>query len=114
MDERLRQLNQYIRGWMGYFRLIETPKVLRALDKWFRRRLRQIRWKQWKLPRTRIRMLRSLGIRRDLAYQWGNASRAYWRIAKSPILHHALSTQYWQEQGTLFFYDAWLRFRPNG
>src|SRR5690625_3084975 len=114
MDERLRQLNQYIRGWMGYFRLIETPKLLRALDKWFRRRLRQIRWKQWKLPRTRIRMLRSLGIRRDLAYQWGNASRAYWRIAKSPILHHALSTQYWQEQGTLFFYDAWLRFRPNG
>lgn len=114
MDERLWQLNQYIRGWMGYFRLIETPKVLQALDKWFRRRLRQIRWKQWKLPRTRVRMLRSQGIHRDLAYQWGNASRAYWRIAKSPILHHALSTQYWQEQGTIFFYDAWLRFRPNG
>src|SRR5699024_10199589 len=29
----------------------------------FRRRLRQIRWKEWKLPRTRVRMLCFLGIR---------------------------------------------------
>jgi len=114
MDERLRRLNQYMRGWMGYFRLIETPRALKDLDEWFRRRLRQIRWKEWKLPRTRVRMLRNLGIRPNQAYQWGNASRGYWRIAKSPILHRALSTQYWQEQGTVFFYDAWLRFRPNG
>src|SRR5699024_12673960 len=99
---------------MRYLHLIETSKVFRAFDKWFPRRLRNSRCKRWKLPRTRSRMLRSLGRRRDLAYQWGNASRAYWRIAKNPILHHALSTQYWQEQGTLFFYDAWLRFRPNG
>lgn len=113
MDERIRRLNQYLRGWMGYFRLVETPRVLQDLDEWFRRRLRQIRWKEWKRPRTRARMLRALGIRRDLAYQWGNSSRAYWRIAKSPILHRALSTQYWQEHGTVFFYDAWLRFRPN-
>lgn len=114
MEERIRRLNQFVRGWMGYFRLIDTPKMLKALDEWFRRRLRQIRWKEWKRPRTRVRMLRSLGVRPDLAYQWGHTSRAYWRIAKSPILHRALSTQYWQEQGTLFFSDAWLRFRPNG
>lgn len=77
MDERIRRLNQYMRGWMGYFRLIETPKVLQRLDKWFRRRLRQIRWKEWKTPKTRVRMLRSLGVRADQAYQWGNANRAY-------------------------------------
>lgn len=114
MEERLRRLNQYIRGWMGYFRLIDTPKVLEHLDKWFRRRLRQIRWKEWKLPRTRIRMLRSLGIRADQAYQWGYANKAYWRIAGTAILHRALPIQYWQDQGALFFYDAWLRFRPSG
>jgi group II intron reverse transcriptase/maturase len=114
MEERLRRLNQYIRGWMGYFRLLDTPKILKTLDKWFHRRLRQIRWKEWKRPKTRIRMLRSLGIRPELAYQWGNASRAYWRIAKSPILHRALPRHYWHDHGVIFFYDAWLRFRPNG
>src|SRR5699024_8184295 len=48
MQERLRRLNQYTRGWMGYFRLIDTPNILKALDEGFRRRLRQIRWKEWK------------------------------------------------------------------
>lgn len=114
MDERIRRLNQYMRGWMGYFRLVDTPGKFKTLDEWFRRRLRQIRWKEWKLPRTRVRMLRALSIRPYQAYQWGQSSGAYWRIAKSPILHRALSTQYWQDHGVLFFSDAWLHFRPNG
>lgn len=114
MDERIRRLNQYIRGWMGYFRLLDTPKVLRALDHWFRRRLRQIRWKEWKRPRTRFRMLRLLGIRRDTAYQWAMTSRSYWRIAGSAILDRALPNQYWQDLGVVFFSEAWLRFRANG
>jgi group II intron reverse transcriptase/maturase len=113
MAERIGRLNQYIRGWMGYFRLIDTPKILKELDKWFHRRLRQIRWKEWKTSKTKVRMLRSLGIRPHQAYQWGMTSRGYWRIAKSPILHRALPRQYWHEHGTVFFYDAWLRFRPN-
>ena len=114
MDRRIRQLNQYIRGWMGYFRLLDTPKVLKHLDKWLRRRLRQVLWKQWYRIRTKFRMLKSLGIRRDQAYQWANTSKGYWRIAGSPILNHALPDQYWHDHGVLFFYDAWLRFRPNG
>ena len=114
MDRRIRQLNQYIRGWMGYFRLLDTPNILKHLDKWLRRRLRQVLWKQWYRVRTKFRMLRSLGIRRDQAYQWANASKSYWRIAGSPILNHALPDQYWHDHGVLFFYDAWLRFRPNG
>lgn len=114
MTRRIRQVNQYIRGWMGYFRLLETPKVLKALDKWLRRRLRQVLWKQWYRIRTKYRMLRSLGIRHDMAYQWANTSKAYWRIAGSPILNNALPDQYWHDHGVVFFHDAWLRFRSNG
>ncbi|UNK47144.1 group II intron maturase-specific domain-containing protein [Arthrobacter sulfonylureivorans] len=47
MGERIQLLNRYIRGWMGYFRLADTPKTLRGLDEWFRRRMRQIRWKEF-------------------------------------------------------------------
>ena len=77
----------------------------------FRRRLRQIRWVEWKRPRTRVANLRRLGIVKDKAYQWGNSSRAYWRVAKSPILHRALPTSYWEELGVLFFRRAWDRFQ---
>lgn len=113
MGYRIDQLNRYVRGWMGYFRLSETPKKFSELDKWFRRRMRQIRWKEWKLPRTRVTNLRKLGIRPDLAYQWGMSSRAYWRIAGSPILKRALPNEHWVDQGLLLFRQAWDRFQTT-
>ena len=114
MDYRIQQLNRYIRGWMGYFRLSQTPRKFSDLDEWFRRRMRQIRWKEWKKPRTRVAKLRRLGIRPDLAYQWAMSSRAYWRIAGSPILQRALPNQHWVEEGLILFRAAWDRFqRPS-
>ena len=114
MEYRIQQLNRYVRGWMGYFRLSQTPRKFSDLDEWFRRRMRQIRWKQWKRIRTRIAKLQRLGIRPDLAYQWGQSSRAYWRIAGSPVLQRAMPNQYWVDEGLILFRDAWDRFqRPS-
>lgn len=114
MEYRIEQLNRYVRGWMGYFRLSQTPKKFAETDKWFRRRMRQVLWKQWKKPRTRVANLRRLGIRPDLAYQWGMSSRAYWRIAGSPVLQRALPNQYWVDVDLILFRDAWDRFqRPS-
>ncbi|MEV8181231.1 group II intron maturase-specific domain-containing protein [Specibacter sp. NPDC078692] len=111
MAYRIQQLNRYVRGWMGYFRLSQTPRKFSDLDEWFRRRMRQIRWKQWKRIRTRIAQLKRLGIRPDRAYQWGMSSRAYWRIAGSPVLTRALPNQYWVDIGLILFRDAWDRFQ---
>ncbi|SFE41554.1 hypothetical protein SAMN05428981_105216 [Bacillus sp. OV194] len=66
---------------------------------WLSRRLRMIRWKEWKNPRTRVRNLNSLGVRKDKAYEWGNSRKGYWRIAKSPILHKTLGKAYWHSRG---------------
>src|SRR5262249_27510964 len=60
-------LSVYLRGWRGYFGFCQTPSVLRELDKWTRRRLRAIVWKQWKRGRTRYAELRRCGVGRDLA-----------------------------------------------
>ncbi|MGV0771855.1 group II intron reverse transcriptase/maturase [Mycobacterium syngnathidarum] len=113
MQFRITRLNQYVRGWMGYFRLADTPRKFRDLDEWFRRRMRQIRWKEWKRSRTRVANLHALGIRADLAWQWGMSSRGYWRIAGSPILQRALPNLYWEELGLIFFHQAWTRFQAT-
>ncbi|XBH23173.1 group II intron maturase-specific domain-containing protein [Jonesiaceae bacterium BS-20] len=113
MEYRIMKLNQYVRGWMGYFRLSSTPRKFSKLDQWFRRRMRQILWKQWKRPRTRVTQLRRLGIRPDLAYQWAMSSRAYWRIAASPVLTRALPNQYWTDQGLVLFRPAWDKFQTT-
>lgn len=73
MGERIQLLNRYIRGWMGYFRLADTTRKFTDLNEWFRRGMRQIQWKEWKRPRTRVANLGNLGIRPDLAWQWGSS-----------------------------------------
>ena len=86
----IKELSRYIAGWRGYFGRCETPGVLRGLDKWIRRRIRAIVWRQWKMGRTRFRALRRLGIGKDLAAQTAGSSRGPWSISASPALSIAL------------------------
>lgn len=113
MPERIEQLNQYILGWCGYFSLAETPSVFKELDGWIRRRLRMCQWKEWKLPRTRVRKLQSLGVPKQKAYEWGNTRKKYWRVAASPILHKALGNSYWESQGLESLYQRYESLRQT-
>lgn len=99
MEERIKILNRYLLGWLGYYQLADTPTILKTLDSWIRRRLRMIRWKEWKKVQTRYKNLKRLGINRGKAWEWANTRKAYWRVAKSPILHVAIGDQYWIHQG---------------
>lgn len=99
MEYRIKKLNQYLIGWCGYFALADTPSVFKIFDSWIRRRLRMCMWKEWKLPRTKVRELRSFGVPKGKAYEWGNTRKSYWRVSNSPILHRALNNSYWNHQG---------------
>src|SRR6202140_3512515 len=48
LEQMLKELTAYLRGWKGYFSFCQTPSVLKALDQWIRHRLRSMIWKQWK------------------------------------------------------------------
>lgn len=39
-EDRIRRINAYLGGWMGYFALAEPPSVFRSLEEWLKRRLR--------------------------------------------------------------------------
>ncbi|XQY90959.1 group II intron reverse transcriptase/maturase [Metabacillus sp. HB246100] len=99
MRDRLEKLNRYLIGWLGYYQLADTPSVLAKLDSWIRRRLRMVRWKEWKKVKTKHRNLTKLGIKPNQAWEWANTRLGYWRIARSPILDIALDNQYWFNQG---------------
>ncbi|MGP3560889.1 MULTISPECIES: group II intron maturase-specific domain-containing protein [Geobacillus] len=86
-------------GWIGYFRLIETPSVLQNIEGWIRRRLRLCQWLQWKRVRTRIRELRALGLKETAVMEIANTRKGAWRTTKAPQLHQALGKTYWTAQG---------------
>src|ERR1700686_180912 len=82
---------EYLRGWIGYFGRCETPEVLDKLEKWLRRLLRSMVWKQWKRGTTRYRELRKRGIVAQEAAQTAGSSDGPWHLANTPALKLALS-----------------------
>jgi RNA-directed DNA polymerase len=98
LEEVIREINQYLRGWIGYFRLADTPSVFEDLDSWLRRRLRQMVWKRWKRGRTRYRELVALGVPRERA-ALGAVGTSPWRMSRTPVVNEALSNTYLQKLG---------------
>lgn len=100
MAERIRRINQYLNGWLGYFALADAKGVLTDLNQWLRHRLRACVWKQWKRVRTRYRELRRLGLPAWKVHEIANARKGPWRMAHGP-LNNVLTIAYWQEQGLI-------------
>ncbi len=111
MQRRIEEINRYTVGWTNYYALADTPSVFEGLDEWLRRRLRQVRWKEWTRPKTKRRRLIALGIPAREATEWCHSSRGYWRVSGSPILARALPNAYWTSHGLKGFLDPYRRFR---
>lgn len=69
-------------GWKAYFRLAQTPEVMRELDEWLRHRLRAVQLKQWRRGTTMFRELRKLGASADMAARIAGNARRWWRNSR--------------------------------
>ena len=89
----MKKVEVYIRGWLGYFGIANMKNTMQEWDGWLRRRLRMYIWKQWKLPRTRVKNLIKLGMEPWKAYRNGNSSKGYWAVAGSGILTKTITNE---------------------
>ena len=112
MEYRIGRLNRFITGWMAYFRLAQRVSVFGKLDGWLRRRLRQIRWKEWKTTAAKRHNLRLRGISETEARKWAGVSRRYWKVAGSQILQVSLPNSYWNRLGLKTLSQTWQRLNP--
>ena len=82
-EVREKKYQEYVQGWVEYFRLADMKGLLIKTDEWARRRIRAVYWKQWKRIKTKYRMLKALGLEdwkvKELAY----SRKGYWRMAKA-------------------------------
>jgi RNA-directed DNA polymerase len=102
-ETKIAKLAQIIRGWVTYFSIARAKGDMEKLDEYVRVRLRMDKWKQWKKPKTRVANLSKLGIPKSKAYQWGNSSKGYCRIARGVVLNTALPKAYFQKLGYIGF-----------
>ena len=111
MDKRIEQLNRFLMGWIGYFKLASAKGHCVNLDGWIRRRLRMCLWKQWKRVRTRWRKLRSLNVPEWVARMMANSRRGPWAMSRN--LNNALDSSFWMNQGLKSLLARYLELRQS-
>jgi RNA-directed DNA polymerase len=105
------ELNLLIRGWVTYFRLADVRKPFLILDRWVRRRLRCLLWRQWKRPRTRIRKLMGMGIDKCDARKAAYNSHGPWWNSGAVHMKFAADNNYFRRRGLLSLDDERFRLK---
>lgn len=90
----IRELNRMTPGWLNYFRIGLSKKLIQELNRWIIRRLRAFLWKQWKLPRTKVKNLKRLGLIHKYAVMLGNTRKGAWRTSKHPSMNTVLPAKW--------------------
>ena len=108
MEYRYKKLSQYVRGWMNYFGISENYRPIPEMDGWLRRRVRMCYWKQWRLPRTKIRNLLKLGTFRKAALDVGLSRKGPWRLARTLATQSGMTNQWLKGQGLVSVKELWV------
>lgn len=112
----IRRLNQYLRGWMGFFRVVGRAELygLRRLDAHIRRRLRALVFRQKKRRRHIVRWLRKRGVpayraRTDV---YGKR-RSLWALSITRSAHKAMSNYWFDQHGLLRLERLWRKYNAG-
>lgn len=108
----IKEINQFTRGWVGYFRLATVKQAFDQLDQWLRRRLRKILWEQWRHPKTRCRKLIALGVEPARARKATATGLGAWWNAGASHMHAAITNRLLAQWGLLGLLDqlrGWQR-----
>jgi len=109
--QREEKYQQYVGGWVEYFKLADIKSLLKAMNKWARRRIRAVYWKQWKKIKTKYRMLKALGMEHWKAKELACSRKGYWRMAQ--VLNQILSNKIIAKLGYTSFLDYYLIVYEN-
>jgi RNA-directed DNA polymerase len=112
LKRMIRELNAFVTGWVTYFRYAACKTMLRRLDEWIRRKLRCVRLKQCKRPKTIATFLRQQGVPGWSARQLAGSGCGWWRKASTPQAHQAMSIAWFRAQGLTSLSERYAALRP--
>jgi group II intron reverse transcriptase/maturase len=115
LDACIRRLNEYLRGWIGFFGICTAEEqTFQTLDAHIRRRLRALQLKHWKCKRTIVHKLIALGASRTSAWRTVYEGRkAIWALSHTSVVHRALRNSYFDARKLESIAQLWRRTRSN-
>jgi len=109
LGRTIRALSAILDGWRQYFRKAEVLDVFEHVDRWIRRKLRCIVWRQWKRPKTREQQLKRRGIPPADAKKAAYNGRGPWWNAGSRWVGQAIPTAELRKLGLVPLVEAQQR-----
>ena len=109
LDNRIKQINYLIRGWVNYFRIANIRQVIIDIDKHLRTRIRVIIWKQWKKITKRYKALRQLEVSHEIAFACANTRKGYYQICKTTYIQFAINIERLRKRGLVFLLDQYTK-----
>ncbi len=95
----IEEINEFLVGWVTFFRHAACKSHLIAMDQWLRRRLRCLRLKQCKRTRTIANFLHRLGVPKRRAWIGASSGKGWWRWADTPPVHEGMSLAWFASLG---------------
>lgn len=95
VESAVKKLNQYLRGWINYFRIANCRSWLAEMMQWIRRRLRMMQMREWKGWRPLHKALRRNGYNGEFE----KISMRRWRNSASPLINMALPNHWCDRMG---------------
>lgn len=95
----LEDLNPIIQGWAMYFSLSETKNWMAPIDSWLRRRLRKVKWQQWKRNWTRFEGLLKRGLAEEHAARSAFNRLGPWFNSGASHMNQAFPKSYYDKIG---------------
>lgn len=109
LDNRIKQINYLVRGWVNYFRIANMKNAIEEIDQHLRTRIRVIIWKQWKKAERKEKALKQLGVKPDIAYNLAHTSKGYQLVAKTDWLKFAINNDKLRKRGLIFLSDQYAK-----
>jgi RNA-directed DNA polymerase len=104
----VRELNEYLTGWVTYFRYAQCRRLLRQLDRWIRRKLRCYRLKQRKRAKAIADFLMEQGVPEWRSWLLALSGKGWWRMAGSPQAAEAMPIQWFEQMRVINLTNRYL------
>jgi RNA-directed DNA polymerase len=108
MGTVIRELKEYLTGWVTYFRYAQCLGHLKQLDSWLRRKVRCYRLKQRKRAKPIADFLMDQGVPEWRSWILALSGKGWWRMSGSPQANEAMSIQWFQEVGLINLTSRYL------
>jgi group II intron reverse transcriptase/maturase len=104
MYQIIEELNEFLRGWVSYYRVQEFKKIFGELDGFIRSRLRSMQLKKWKKPKKFQRMMIRSGYPvQEARRTWVKMNK--WQSVSRTVVRFVLNLKWFRRQQVVFLDD---------